>query len=174
MAIKKPESDRTEISSGSYEPVAPGDYVWQFTGGISIKESTKEGSGWKGINFPVEVVRVVNGDEEALESKGSFSFTVLNNTDEPNQFIDETMGYILGYTDLLDKFLGKYGEDIDYTDQAFVDDLNIQLTGKTIGIVHWNQTKGEYTNMRIGTWYKDVESDDSPIADAGEDASASW
>jgi len=172
MTIKKPESDRAEISSGNFEPVEPGDYIWQIgdgNRGIELKLSKNEESGWRGLNFPVQVVQVVQGDEEAVDRRGSFSFTVMNNHDEPNQFIDETMGYILGYTDLLDKFVSKYGEEIDYTSQEFVDDLNVKLTGKLIGIIHYNKTKGDYTNMQVGTWYK-YGSDQPEVLDTEQSA----
>lgn len=172
MTIKKPESNREDTPGGGSFIVEPGDYIYQFTGGIEIKKSSNEDSGWKAINFPVQVVQVKTGDG-AIDDKGSFTFTVLNDTDKPNEFIDETMGWILDYTDLLEKFISKYGEDIDYTDQGFIDDLNVKLTGKLIGIIHWNEKKGDYVNMRVGTRYK-YGADDQPVTKDAKSNDSDW
>lgn len=130
MALQKASGD--EFGLGFSVPAA-GIYRWQFQNGIKVQ--VKDGPG-RSIAFPLTIVEVIKGDDEAVLSKVNEFVTIITKEGTLNKKGEETVGMFLDYTGLYDKAVEKFGENVDLLSDAFIGWLNIHLAGKTIKAEH--------------------------------------
>ena len=130
MALQRAQGD--EFGLGFTVPAA-GVYVWQFLPGIKVQ--VKEGPG-RSIVFPMQIVEIVKGDDEAIMSKHLEFVTIITKEDAMNKKGEETVGMFLDYTGLYNEAAAKFGENVDLLSDPFIGWLNLKLASKTIRAEH--------------------------------------
>ena len=130
MALQRAQGD--EFGLGFTVPAA-GTYLWQFLPGIKVQ--VKEGPG-RSIVFPMQIIEIIKGDDEAIMSKHNEFVTIITKEDAVNKKGEETVGMFLDYTGLYNDAVQKFSENVDLLSEPFIGWLNIKLASKTIKAEH--------------------------------------
>jgi hypothetical protein len=102
--------------------------ILQFQEGITKR--TNENSGKTTLQLPMVIERVIEGPEDNAGKKMSHFVPIETG------FGEKQLAGILTITGLIGAFSKKFGNDVDVTDDAFVNALKLKLPGKFITATH--------------------------------------
>lgn len=144
-----------EATGGSYdlgfENPPKGDYQWQFEEGVDTWVDDTDRSKMA-IKIPAKIVKVVDGDSEAVNMKSSFFCG--NQKGGQKQLLA-----LLDCAGLLQETVAKFGSDSELADlmgtEQFVTFLKIKMPGKVVGAQHTLVKKAgsDFENVRFTKIY---------------------
>jgi hypothetical protein len=127
MALKLENTGQDALELG-FEIVQPGISILAFEEGI--QKRTNENSGKTTLQLPMIVDQVIEGPEDNEGRK--LSHFVPIETD----FGERQLAGILTLTGLVDKMAGKFGPEVEVTNESFINGLKLKMPGKFIKAYH--------------------------------------
>jgi hypothetical protein len=127
MSIKLEDTGQDSIEL-AYEIPSPGISVVQFVEGITKR--TNENTGKTTLQLPMLIDRVIEGPEENSGKKLSHFVPI------ETEWGEKQIAGILSMTGLINKFSEKFGEEIEATDDRFVNAIKLKLPGKFVAVHH--------------------------------------
>lgn len=112
----------------AFEVPEAGVSILQFTDGI--QKRTNEKSGKTTLQLPLVIEGVVEGPEDN-EGKKMSHFVPIE-----TEYGGRQLAGLLTMTGLVNAFSKKFGDDVDITDDTFINALKLKLVGRTIKAVH--------------------------------------
>ena len=102
--------------------------IVQFEEGITKR--TNENSGKTTLQLPLVIDRVIEGPASNAGLKLSHFVPI------ETEFGEKQTAAILSITGLMEAFAKKFGNDVDVTDDAFINALKLKLPGKFVKVAH--------------------------------------
>jgi hypothetical protein len=127
MTLKLENTGQETLELG-FEIVQPGVSILQFEEGV--QKRTNENSGKTTLQLPMVVDQVIEGPEDNEGRK--LSHFVPIETD----FGERQLAGILTLTGLVDKMAGKFGPEVEVTNESFINGLKLKMPGKFIKAYH--------------------------------------
>ena len=125
MKLKDTGQDHMDLS---FDIPQPGISILQFEEGI--QKRTNENSGKTTLQLPASINNVVEGPPDNEGKKISLFIPI------ETDFGEKQLAAILTMTGLMGPFSKKFGDDVDVTDDGFVNALKLKLPGKLIKVTH--------------------------------------
>jgi hypothetical protein len=125
MQLKDTGKDYLDLD---FEVPEAGVSILQFEEGI--QKRTNEKTGKTTLQLPMVIDRAVEGPE-GNEGKKMSHFVPIE-----TEFGEKQLAGILTITGLMPGFAKKFGNDVDVTDDAFINALKLKLPGKSVKATH--------------------------------------
>ena len=123
----KINTGKNEVDLGFPTP-EPGTYVLEVDEGVSL--FTNDNTGKTSLKIPFKIVEAIEGDD------GSVGMQVGHFVPIETEFGERQLAGILTLTGLIDRLANKFGQEVEVTNESFINVLKLRMPGKFIKGYH--------------------------------------
>lgn len=132
--MKLQKGEKGEVDVGGFSVPEAGTSICQIMEGIDTFH--KEETGVVNMMIPLKIDSVIEGPEDNVGQKPSDWICLKSREGSTPAGAERKLSAYLVNTDLMDKFVKRFGEDLDPLSDEFLGKLKLALTDKFIGIKH--------------------------------------